>query len=63
MKKEEVLDLLVNTKSISPFSRNLISWLYKNEYIILSPEEVGWLYELEKKDCERMLQESCEEFK
>ena len=39
MTQDEALKLIINTKSISPFTRNFIFWLYKNDYLIISPEE------------------------
>ena len=40
MTKQEAIDLIVGTKTISPFTRSFIFWAYKNGYCILSPDEV-----------------------
>ena len=39
MKLQDVLKLIVDTKSISPFTRSFAFWLYENNYLILSPDE------------------------
>jgi hypothetical protein len=40
MTKEDSLDLIVNTKGISPLTRNFVMWLYDNGYAIVGPEEI-----------------------
>ena len=39
MTEEEALELIVETKAISPFTRSFVYWLYKNDYVVVSPEE------------------------
>lgn len=39
MKLQDALELIVNTKAISPFTRSFVFWLYENNYLLLSPEE------------------------
>ncbi len=39
MNKEDAIKLITVTKAISAFTRNFVEWLYKNDYVILSPKE------------------------